>query len=139
MREGMTDSGYMSQEISTLDAEVDALRQQLFEQSLDTVPRDRYDALEASCSHALASYKSLEAQCGRQELVIGDLTVEVVRLQQQVAEGDKEIEHLDLCLENSEKEVETVRTNLLDRVIELEEENEMLKSDLAAAQSSKKK
>lgn len=140
---GFDDAGSIAQENTSLHKQVDSLQQEvgsLQEQLSDT----RLGVAEALCNLE-DEYKyeivARDAQISRQQMAIDTLTAGVSNLQQQLAERDRKIANLEEAVAIGEKELETARVNLLDRVIELEDEVEWLngeltksKAQLAAAQ-----
>jgi hypothetical protein len=114
------------QQVETLEQQIDTLQQQMFNTHLDsaeTIHNLKSQMIDMAASHETA-LASLRGQLERQQQVIDTLTEGITTQQAAVKEEYHEV------VKMYEKELETARTNLIDRIIELEELLEMANDEI---------
>jgi DNA repair exonuclease SbcCD ATPase subunit len=125
-KEGFSDEGRLVQQVETLEQQIDTLQQQMFNTHLDsaeTIHNLKSQMIDMAASHETA-LASLRGQLERQQQVIDTLTEGITTQQAAVKEEYHEV------VKMYEKELETARTNLIDRIIELEELLEMANDEI---------
>ena len=119
-KEGWSDEGRLVQQVGTLDTQIDALQQQMFNANLDnaeTIHNLKSQMADMATTHE-ATVAFLRGQLERQQMVIDTLTEGITKEQAAVKEARQDYDKLIVYYE---KELDTARTNLFDRIIELEE------------------
>lgn len=128
-KEGFSDEGRLVQQVETLEQQIDTLQQQMFNTHLDsaeTIHNLKSQMIDMAASHETA-LATLRGQVERQQQLIDTLTEGITTQQAAVKEAHKEC---DEVVKMYEKELETARTNLIDRIIELEELLEMANDEI---------
>ena len=135
-KEGFSDEGRLVQQVDTLEQQIDALQQQMFNANLDndaTIHNLKSQMVDMAASHE-ATVASLRGQLERQQQVIDTLTEGITIQQTAVREARQEGDELIVYYE---KELDTARTNLIDRIIELEEELAMAHDEIKRLKEKK--
>ena len=135
-KEGFSDEGRLVQQVGTLETQIDALQQQMFNAHLDsaeTIHNLKSQMVDMAATHE-AAMASLRGQLERQQQVIDTLTEGVTKEQAAVKEARQDYDKL---IVHYEKELDTARTNLIDKILELEELLAMAHDDIKRLKEKK--